>query len=281
MGFFDDDSRDSNNIRIVGYGIVKSILDKGILLISLPGGDSIKCAPLLPKHLSIIPIVGQGVFVISAEHKTSLKKDQIINGYWIGPLISQNHKLPDELASSAKSILPEGNTKPTPNLDYKGEAKGLYPKKEDIVLQSKGSGDLVLKEKQTVLRIAKFKDENELIFNNRNIGYVQLKDEDNSKKSTVNVVANKINLISHDGSHTYNLTDREELITSETQKEIEERSQSIVYGERLVQFLSLVKDYVTGHVHPYHGLPSDPDLTKINLLKFDLETILNKNIKTN
>jgi len=53
-----------------------------------------------------------------------------------------------------------------------------------------------------------------------------------------------------------------------------------VFGEKLVEFLELVKNYVNAHVHPYHGLPADPEASKLNILNFDLEAILNKNIKT-
>jgi len=273
------DSR-GESIKLIGYGTVKEVLPNGMLNIKLTGSDIIKCAPLLPKHLGVIPKIKQGVFVLSATHKKSLPNDQIINGYWVGPLISQLDKLEDEDAESAKSLLTEGPTKTGKDIDNIPKAKGLYPSDDDISLQGRGSGDLILKEKQTVLRIAKFKNDNRLKFNNNSIGYLQLKDnEDNS--STVNVVANKINLISHNGVRKYDLTNREKLITEETQKEINETAQSIVYGEKLVQFLSLVKQYVQSHVHPYHGMPSDPAQTNIDINNFELESILNKNIKTN
>lgn len=273
------DSR-GESIKLIGYGTVTEVLPNGMLNIKLTGSDIIKCAPLLPKHLGVIPKINQGVFVLSATHKKSLSNDQIINGYWVGPLISQLDKLEDEDAESAKSLLPEGATKTGKDIDNIPKAKGLYPNNDDISLQGRGSGDLILKEKQTVLRIAKFKNDNRLKFNDNTLGYLQLKDnEDNS--STINVVANKINLISHNGAHTYNLTDREELINSDTQKEVEELSQSIVYGEKLVQFLSLIQQYVLTHVHPYHGMASDPGQTKLDVLNFELESILNKNIKTN
>lgn len=273
------DSR-GESIRLIGYATVTEVQPNGMLKVKLTGSEEITCAPLLPKHLSVIPKINQGVFVLSATHKKSIAKDQIINGYWVGPLISQFDKLEDEDAESAKSLIPEGPTRPGGNIEDIPKAKGLYPNNDDISLQGRGSGDLILKDKQSVLRIAKFKNDNRLVFNDNNIGYLQLKDnEDNT--STINVVANKINLISHNGAHTYNLSDREELINSDSQKQIEEQSQSIVYGEKLVQFLSLIKEYVLSHTHPYHGLPSDPAQTKLDVLSFDLESILNKNIKTN
>jgi len=273
------DSR-GESIKLIGYATVTEVLPNGRLKVKLTGSEEIICAPLLPKHLSIIPKIKQGVFVLSATHKKSIAKDQIVNGYWVGPLISQFDKLEDEDAESAKSLIPEGPTRPGTDIEDISKAKGLYPNNDDISIQGRGSGDLILKDKQSVLRIAKFKNDNRLVFNNNNIGYLQLKDnEDNT--STINVVANKINLISHNGSHTYNLSDREELINSDSQKQIEEQSQSIVYGEKLVEFLSLIKQYVLSHTHPYHGLPSDPTQTKLDVLSFDLESILNKNIKTN
>ena len=100
------------------------------------------------------------------------------------------------------------------------------------------------------------------------------------KSSIINVVADRINLVSHDGEHTYELTDNEKLITPETQNDIHTTAQSIVFGEKLVEFLELVKNYVNSHVHPYSGLPADPEASKLNVLNFDLQTILNKNIKT-
>ena len=100
------------------------------------------------------------------------------------------------------------------------------------------------------------------------------------KSSIINVVADRINLVSHDGNHTYELANNEKLITAETQNNIHTTAQSIVFGEKLVEFLELVKNYVNSHVHPYHGLPADPETSKLNVLNFDLQSLLNKNIKT-
>jgi RecJ-like exonuclease len=48
-----------------------------------------------------------------------------------------------------------------------------------------------------------------------------------------------------------------------------------------VEFLQLVKKYVELHVHPYHGLTADPSTVTTNVLSFDLNKLLNKNINTN
>ena len=94
-------------------------------------------------------------------------------------------------------------------------------------------------------------------------------------------MANKINLLSHDGEHTFDLTDPKQLITGEEQEVINSEAHPLVYGDKLVEFLKLMKEYVNLHVHPYNGLPADPDSTKLEVSRFDLDTILNKNINSN
>ena len=77
-----------------------------------------------------------------------------------------------------------------------------------------------------------------------------------TKTSVVNVVANKINLISHNGEHTFDLTNPKGLITDDEQKEINSKAHPLVYGDKLVEFLDLLRKYVDLHVHPYNGLPN-------------------------
>ena len=55
----------------------------------------------------------------------------------------------------------------------------------------------------------------------------------------------------------------------------------MVYGDTLVEFLELVRDYVKSHVHPYHGMVADEGIEKLSVLNYDLQTILNKNINSN
>jgi hypothetical protein len=101
------------------------------------------------------------------------------------------------------------------------------------------------------------------------------------KSSVINIVADKINLISHNGEHTFNLTDPKSLISDEEQVKINNTAHPLVYGDNLVEFLELVKNFINNHVHPYHGIPSDPSEVKTDVLRFDLKSILNKNINSN
>jgi len=101
------------------------------------------------------------------------------------------------------------------------------------------------------------------------------------KSSVINIVANKINFISHDGEHTFELANPKELITDDEQEKINNEAHPVVYGDVLMEFLELMKKYVQFHVHPYHGLSADPSTVTTDVLRFDLNKILNKNINTN
>lgn len=440
--FINGDSR-GKSINLIRIGKVVDNSDQqgvGVLKVRLDGGvdkddndtNLVDCVPLLPKYLNIIPNVGEGVYVFSSQHNDVLETNQKSQRFWFGPIISQQDKLDGEEKENGIRGLYRSWTKPDKPFSEIESANGLYPNKNEIAIQGRGSGDLIFKNDQTVLRIGKFKEDNRLKFNDVNIGYIQLKDGDedlkkefkteeievdvftppdffikvdvrsilsdgtileqnltteeysvatqheisvtkinyktnkiedtfdsqtsqnfntreqalnvvnqllstqlvdgqkwqlqtrvkevlevygqdsqnsfntytvtypgstkkekrtktklefskevgSNKSSIINVVADRINLVSHDGNHTYELTDDERLITPETQNDIHTTAQSIVFGEKLVEFLELVKNYVNSHVHPYHGLPADPEATKLNVLNFDLESILNKNIKT-
>ena len=110
---------------------------------------------------------------------------------------------------------------------------------------------------------------------------VKLVPNDEKKSSVINIVADKINLISHEGDNTYELSNPKSLITDDEQEVINNSAQPLVYGNHLLKFLELVKVYISEHVHPYHGLSADNGEVKTNVLRFDLNKILNKNINTN
>jgi hypothetical protein len=101
-----------------------------------------------------------------------------------------------------------------------------------------------------------------------------------SKGSTINVVANKLNLISYGNTDGFKLLDPDLTITPEQQIKINTESHPIPYGDKLNEFLKLVKSFVSNHVHPYHGSPPDPDPIVTQILNYDLETILNQNVRT-
>ena len=101
-----------------------------------------------------------------------------------------------------------------------------------------------------------------------------------NKGSAINVVATKINLVSYGNKNGFKLLDPDITITAEQQLKINSESQPIPYGYVLNDFLKLLKSFVANHVHAYHGLPPDPNDTVFKILNYDLETILNQNVRT-
>lgn len=434
MNNYYTDSTNTNVIPIIRVGEVISVVDttkSGRIKVRITGVDDtesdknlIDCVPLLPKYLITLPKAGECVFVFQYEYNDSSPTASFKNKrFWIGPLITQPNRLPEETYNSALSILPDGYTKlKDPNLEI-----GAYGEDEDIILQGRYNTDILQKDRQIWLRVGKNIEGELNKFNNKTLGYVQLKfggeklkrnlvdkeivtfveqqpdkiisvilntitnngnilsgdlpadtyrkDDINrteisvvindaksgaeinsfsnsnsflgsssrdsaleaaksfidvnkgerwriksksndiiaiykgdngiatftsvpievrkkikevkletnksDKTSVVNIVANKINFISHDGEHTFNLTDPKQLITDDEQQKINNEAHPVVYGDILVEFLQLVKKYVELHVHPYHGLTADPSTVTTNVLSFDLNKLLNKNINTN
>jgi len=434
MSNYYKDSTNTNVIPIIRIGEVTSVIDttkSGRIQVRITGVDDtesdkslIDCVPLLPKYLIALPKVGECVFVFQYEHNDSSPTASFKNKrFWIGPLITQPTKLEGENYNSALSILPDGYTKlKDPNLDI-----GAYGNEEDVILQGRFNTDIIQKDNQMWLRVGKTIEGQPNKFNDKNLGYIQLKyggeklkrevvekevvtfitpspdtlitvtmntitnsnivlsgdlpqsrysendinrtelfititdantgslktsfenengflgstSRDQSlsaakvfidankgtkwkiktkafdlikiykgndgiamfdavpvevkkkikelkvvknkseKSSVVNIVASKINLISHDGEHTFELANPKELITDDEQLKINNEAHPLVYGDVLLDFLELVKKYVQLHVHPYHGLSADPSTTTTDVLSFDLNKILNKNINSN
>lgn len=100
------------------------------------------------------------------------------------------------------------------------------------------------------------------------------------ENSTINIVANKINLLSHK-TNNYKLTDPNYLITPQEQIKIEEEGHPLVYGDKLIELLKLIKEFITTHVHPYNGMSPVKDTIVQKILNYDLNQIINENIKSN
>jgi len=139
---------------------------------------------------------------------------------------------------------------------------------EDFIKIYKGSNGIATSNDLTPISVTK------------NVPQAKLIKNKDKSSSVINVVANKINLLSHDGPKSFELSDPKGLITDDEQEKINNLSQSIVYGDKLVEFLELVKKYVSLHVHPYNGLPADPGKVTTDVMGFNLNSVLNKNIKS-
>lgn len=253
--------------------------------------------PLLPKTIQSVPKKGEAVFVIvsSLGNKNSMR-------YYIGPLISQPQYFYDEKYrggfGTSHSLLQGSVSKPLESISHYNETFGAFPNVNDIALIGRKSEDVILKDGEIDIRCGirgekVFGDDDEknalkgnVVFNTQSPAYLQLKyqrglckGEHQVADSVINLVADKINLISHKDTEYHNLTDQENLIKSEELDEIMSKLHQVPYGDLLFDLLVRIRLAITNHVHPYPGLPPVKCEYVNNLLKFDIETILSENVR--
>ncbi len=139
---YSKDSSDKQIVPIIRIGEVVNVIDttkSGRITVKITGIDDtetedslIKCVPLLPKYLSILPKPGECVFVFQYENNSTNPTASFkTKRFWIGPLITQPTKLDGENYTDALSILPDGYVKlKDPKIE-----DGAYSNDEDITLQ--------------------------------------------------------------------------------------------------------------------------------------------------
>jgi len=232
------------------------------------------CFPLLPKHISTQPKIGETVWVI-----TLSKDNQHADRLYIGPIISQLSQLDrDPFQYTALAGFSFGPQAPSLNPAQVPVINGVFPKPEDVSIQGRYNTDVTQKRNEVVIRAGKFEivkpDENNpypFKFNSKTQGYIQIKndviispktDDQEEKRGTVtNVVASKINLITHEnGSPRFTVTNPDTLISDEELARILKEAHQLPYGDVLLQYLKLMKEALFAHVHNGSGNPAT-DLT--------------------
>lgn len=246
--------------------------------------------PLIPKMLHVTPKVGECVFIILAN-----QGDKNGNRYYIGPVISQPQMMnKDPYNFSAVSLL-KGNEMVSPGEapSMNPQIDGTLPDYNDISIQGRQNCDIILKDNEMRIRCG-FKESptaspsNNLFFNKLNPAYIQMKyiqgKLKNNKKefgSAINIVADKINLLSHISKNNYNLTDSKNLISDEELLKIINTAHPVVFGDNLVDFLKLFLNAFMQHSHPF---PMDPPMNNSvlkNVSTFDFNDLLSASIKVN
>ena len=247
------------------------------------------CYPLLPKHFHINPKVGEMVLVITSV--LGLTKGR---RWFIGPIISQQYNLNyDPFNFSAKSILDKGKmATPLPRPELNPDNEGSYPDREDIAIQGRQNADLILKDNEVRLRCG-FKREpngnpqNTLLFNREDLSYIQMKYKklkDHNKNdfaSCINIVADRINLLSHDSKTPFTLNDRKSLITDEELVKILEKAHPLPYGDELIEFLKQLIEVIRTHTHPFAMDPPCFTTPQIDVLNTNLDEMLSNSVRIN
>lgn len=243
--------------------------------------------PLMPKFYNVKPKIGETVIIMKFQSENDFE-----NRLYVGPIISQPQKLgKDNHLFSSQSLLDTGYSEPEQTPSNIPEARGVYPNPQDVAIQGRGNTDMIFKKNEVLIRSGKFVEGDRLSFNEKNPGYIQIRnnatvgqtENDEDRKGTVtNIVASKINLLTHEnGEPRFNLANREKMISDSELETILEDAHPIVFGDRLKEFFELLKTYIKNHVHPYHGMVPDETDTVKRIMNFNLDNLLSKNVKAN
>jgi len=257
------------------------------------------CHPLLPKTFQSIPKVGEGVLVITSEIGNNES-----NRFYIGPIISQPQFFTYDPYSygrgSAISLLKGGNDEHVlENISKFGdETEGAFPKTSDVAVIGRNSEDISLKEGEVMIRSGARvcgNNENEnlvgnVIFNTNSPAYLQLKYKQGllntpeyQANSVINLVADKINLISHqDENVREKLVNKQSMIDDSEFANIMAQLHQLPYGDLLVRGLNIMKLAVMYHGHNLSpGSPpvEGPFITELKDVNFD--EILSPNVRIN
>ncbi len=246
------------------------------------------CFPLLPKMVHVVPKVGECVLIL-LEEIGGVKGQR----YYIGPVISQDYMMNrDSFKTSAKSLMDGTQVlSPMPAPSMRPETEGSIPKIDDIALRGRNNADVVLKDNEVRMRVGFTKNENDIInsldFNNNDLGYVQMKygkyrdDKNKDYNSCVNIVADRINILSHDSPDKFALGDKNELITNTELSSIMEKAHKLPYGDLLVDFLKEFVRIFNAHTHPYAMLPPCLNSNDRGILATDLDKMLSNSVRIN
>jgi hypothetical protein len=245
--------------------------------------------PLLPKMFHIKPKVGEGVFVFMA-----ITNDGNSQRYYLGPVISQDHRLFfDSYFAGGDSFL-RGSYKKFDVAPRSIPANnGTLPNDDDVVVRGRKNGEIQITNDDVRLKagVKLVNEENkyEQVFNSKNPAFAKVKYHlnplyDGSQSSAV-VCADKIALLSPSSPNYYDLTNRKDLISDEELNKVIESAYKLPYGEKLVDFLKVFVEAFVKHTHPYSMLPpnsfhtSELNTKKVELL--DRGTILSDTVRIN
>lgn len=255
----DDTDADRIKVRLIPEDNSKSI-------------DEIDYAfPILPKMFHVKPKVGEAVLVLLA-----VTNDGNSQRYYIGPVVSQDHRLNfDPYFQGADSFLRGAYKKfdvaPRMNPDH----NGILPNDNDIVIRGRKNADIQITDDDVRIKagVKVVDDANayNMMFNTKNPSYAKFKYHNASlvdgSKSTATIVSDKIALLSNNSPNYFCTTDRKDLITDDELNRVIESAYKLPYGEKLVEFLKVFVDAFVKHTHPFQMLPPNPAYSTVLMEK--------------
>ena len=258
--------------------------------------------PLLPKTIQSVPKVGEGAFVI-----TTMSGNKYSQRYYIGPIISQpqfQEKCEyDYGRGNATSIIEGGSVEPLEKIGNYRDTFGSFPNVNDVALVGRGSQDIIMKNldetsNEIDIRCGIRNDSiygdarngeamvGKVVFNKLDPTYIQLKYKraittapNQEANSVINMVADKINIISNKDENSFNLTDQEQLIIESELDSIMSKLHQLAHGDTLVELLKLIIKAILTHVHPYPGMPPVVAGYVKEMADYKVEKILSKHVR--
>jgi len=267
------------------------------------------CYPMMPKFFNVVPKMGEAVRVIMwTTDNGSNQTSPGLNRTYVGPLISQPQNLPKQMKREAMGLSSSIGNEADAYNPYKVEPL-VYPKPEFVSVQGRQNADMIFTKQEINLRAGSYlpnrnigRNPNNLELNKKNPPRIQLKMV-NEDMSATNIYSDKIHLITYNSS-TASPTDvgvggrgmtytglskngfndglTKDLPSGSIDTYLSKNSEPLIYGDKLVYFLQLIKEYVKGHEHKGAEEPPITRVGKIDeILKFNLEQLKNENIRIN
>lgn len=249
-------------------------LNLGRIQVQIPNLD-VKpyfCYPLLPKNNFILPKPDETVVVFILDMKKPEKER-----FYIGSIFSSMDKLrEDTWFRTARAVTPETIVPDTTkDITKIPEARDVYPTKDTEVANiGRNNTDLLHKDNEVILRAGRHKINQPLEKNNDNPAYVKLSIKNDSSNAVMQ--ADNIFLLSHRGNPKFSSD-----VSMEELDRLIEEADNIPYGKPLVRLAQIMKDFMLNHTHPFGGEAPVKGKLYEELNAFDVDTILNRNIRIN
>lgn len=293
---------------IIRFGRVTNVIDEhggGRIQARTPFDNKIEkdadlpfYIPLLPKMFYVVPKVGETVLLLS------MAPGEFNNfNFYIGPLISQEDKLYYEDADASLRITETGYIGWGINpRERRGVKPTLFPELNDIAIEGRKDTGIQLKDEEVRIKAGvKVVDDSGTKNNTKNPAFISLKyypknDYDmDGFKSTATIVADKINLIGTPAaSKDYatkeipvtenkdpNSTESDNLISDSAMRELVNKAHQVPYGDKLIEFLEILKTALAKHVHPFPTMAPCNDENMKAVSSYNLQDTLSDIVRIN
>lgn len=269
-------------VKSIYFAKVVSINDKldgGRIQVRIPDLDNdisdanlSDCYPILPKFFWNYPKVGEIVRIFIEDTRYPQK-----GRHWLGSVISQPQKIKRDDASTALSTTGLKTQPPEQAISTLPEAIGVFPDIADIGIVGRDNVDIILKERELELRVGKHQFNNILQINRLNPASIKMNFENEGKRSSTIISADKIALLSHAGDPKFKVLN----VDSAERDRIFSKAHPMTKGDVLKAILEIYRNAILQHVHGYSGLAADKSKIIADLEKIDLESIISGNIVIN